>query len=180
MVQIRSSMSTPGPASECPSSPCYSVASEFHPHSNGVPANFPTSPAIAYPSAIYRNLQSPEDVQALALNQSTHATDAISTPMAKCLPRIPYPMIPFNSPQPPQQLLEQQEARWHERFQTHVKELENKFSLQSQEHREECHQHCNEWYERCEKQTQEIQKKSDKITILIVEPSPPIFPTISN
>jgi len=166
-------MDNPSTASEHLSTPGCSIAPEFHPDSNGVHTIFPTSPAVGHPSAIHRNLQSPEVAQASALTQSPHATDATSTLRARSPPSILYP---FNSLQSEQQLLEQQEARWHERFQTHVKRLENK----SQEHQEECHRRSDEWYERCENKTREIREKSDEIATLIVEPSPLIFPTISN
>lgn len=170
-------MSTPGTISECPSSPWRSVTPESQPDSNGVPTIFSTSPAMGHPSTIPRDLQSPHDSLALALDQLPRPIDAISTLTARGPSTPPYAI---NYLQSPQQLLEQREAKRRELLQTHVKELENKFNLQSQEHQERCHRHCDEWYERCENRAQEIREKSDEIATLIVEPSPQIIRTISN
>ncbi|PUU72546.1 hypothetical protein B9Z19DRAFT_1069682 [Tuber borchii] len=162
MVQICSSMDSPGTASGYPINPRYSMTSEFHTDSNGAPTTCPTSPAMSCPSTIHRHPLSPHN----ALSQNPYCIEATPTLTARGPSTTPYPI---NFLQSPQQLLEQREARWNERIQTRITELEHNFSLKSQKHQEECHRHCDEWYKRCENQAREIQEKSDENATLIAE-----------
>ena len=106
------------------------------------------------------------------LNQPPHEKNAIPNLTARGASSLPYPIQDLPSPQ---QLLEQQQAKWHQLFQEYAKEFVDKYCLQSLEHQAELYRRSDEWYEKCEKKDEEILELSVEIGHLIVESSPPIF-----
>ncbi|PUU82595.1 hypothetical protein B9Z19DRAFT_370696 [Tuber borchii] len=125
-----------------------------------------------HPSTIHNHPQSPYDIQTSALNHPQHKKKAIPKLTARGASSLPYPIKDRPSPQ---QLLEQQEAKWHQIFQDYANESMDKYCLRSLESQAELYRRSDEWYERCEKKNQRIIEQSVEIVHLIVESSPPIF-----
>jgi len=148
MVSTPSSMSDSDTSSGHPSSPPYSVTPASRRHSDGGAGTFPTAPAMGYPSTTHKHPQSPYDVQTSALNQPPHEKNAIPNLTARGASSLPYPIKDLPSPQ---QLLEQQEAKWHQLFQDHAEEFVDKYCLRSLECQAELYRRFDEWYEKCEK-----------------------------
>ncbi|PUU72367.1 hypothetical protein B9Z19DRAFT_1111771 [Tuber borchii] len=84
-------------------------------------------------------------------------------------PAMDYPNLPS-----PQQLLEQQEAKWHQLFQDYAEEFVDGWFDQSLECQKELYRRSDEWYEKCEKKDQKVLEQSVEIEHLIVESSPPV------
>ena len=122
-------------------------------------------------STTHKHLQSPYDVQTSALNQPPHEKNVISNHTARGAPSLPYPIKDIPSPQ---QLLEQQEAKWCQRLEDYATKCRYKYHLQSLEYQEKLFQRSIEWDEKYDKKNREILEKSVEIEHLIVESSPPI------
>lgn len=155
-------MSNPGTASEHLNSPQYSETR----------ATFPTPPAMGHPSTMHKHLESPYNAQTSALNQTPHAIDAIPDLAARDASSLPYPMQDCSLPQ---QLLQEQEAKWDQSFQDQAREHQQALYLKSLEYKEVLSQCSDEGLERYEKKNQEILEQSVEIASLIVESTPPIF-----
>ncbi|PUU82598.1 hypothetical protein B9Z19DRAFT_370729 [Tuber borchii] len=125
-----------------------------------------------HPSTIHKHPQSPYDIQTSALNHPQREKKAITKLTARGASSLPYPIKDRPSPQ---QLLEQQEAKWHQIFQDCTKEFMERYRLRSLESQAELYRRSDEWYERWEKSYQRIIEQSVEIEHLIVESSPPIF-----
>ena len=125
-----------------------------------------------HPSTTHKHPQSPYDVQTSTLNQPPHEKNAIPNLTARGASSRPSAIKDRPSPQ---QLLEQQEAKWHQLFQDYAKEFVDKYCLQSLEHQAELYRRSDEWYEKCVKKNEEILEQSVDIEHLTVEPSLPIF-----
>ncbi|PUU82591.1 hypothetical protein B9Z19DRAFT_1190263 [Tuber borchii] len=117
-----------------------------------------------HPSTIHNHPQSPYDIQTSALNHPPHEKNAIPKLTAKGASSLPYPIKDRPSPQ---QLLEQQEAKWHQRFQDHANEFEDKYFRQSLGCQAELYRCSDAWYERWEKKTQRIIEQSVEISAVL-------------
>ena len=117
---------------------------------------------------IPKHPQSSYDAQTSALNETPHEKNAIPNLTARDASSLPYPIKDLSSLP---QLLEQLEAKWHQRFQ----EIQGQFLLQILECQAELYRCSNEWLARFDKKDQEIREKSDENAALIVESSPPIY-----
>ena len=162
-------MSNPGTASEHPNSPRCSESRASHRHSDG----FATTPAaISHPSTMHKDLQSPCDAQASALDRAPHEIDAIPNFTASAASSLPHPIKDVPSVQ---QLLQQQEAKWFQRYRDQARKHQDDYWSQLLEYQKNFYQCSKEWHERCEKKNKEILERSVEISSLIVETSPPIF-----
>ena len=164
MVPTHASMGNPDTASEHPNSPRYSETRASHSYSDGVVI---TPAAMGHPSTMHKHLESPSDAQASALDRATpNCTDsAVSS--------LPHPIKDVPSVQ---QLLQQQEAWWFQRYQDQAMKYQNEYWFQLLEYQKKYHRCSIERYEQCEKKNQEIMEQSVEIASLIVESTPPIFP----
>ena len=126
-----------------------------------------------HPRMIPKHPESSCDAQASALNETPHEKNAIPNLTVRDASSLPYPIKDL--PSLPQ-LLEQEEAKWDQRFQ----ELQGKFLLQILECQAELYRCSHEWLARFDKKDQEIREKSNENAALIVESSPPICLLFSN
>jgi len=167
-------MGNPSTASEHPSSGQYSATPTSHRHLDGVAAIFSTPPVMGHPSTMHKHLQSPHDAQTSALHQTPHAVDAIPKLTPSGASSLPHPIKDVPSVLV-QQLLQEQEARWSQRYQDQARKNQDDYCLQLLEYQKKLFRCSDKWYERCEKKNQEITEQSVEIVHLIVESLLPIF-----
>ena len=122
-------------------------------------------------STTHKHPQSLYYVQTSALNQPPHEKNVISNLTARGVSSLPYPIKDLSSPQ---QLFEQQEAKWYQRFEDYASEFRDKYRLQSLEFQEELYRRSDVWHKKYDKKDREIVEQSVEIERLIVESSPPI------
>lgn len=73
---------------------------------------------------MHKHLQSPYDAQTSALNQTLHAVDAIPNLTVRGTSSLTYPIKDLLSVE---QLFQQQEVKWYQRYQGHDKALQDRF-----------------------------------------------------
>lgn len=122
---------------------------------------------------MHKHLQNLHDTETSALNQTPHTIDAIPNLTARGASSLPYPIKDL--PPSVKQLLQEGEAKWHQRFEDQARKYQDNLRFLSLECQKKLNQYSDEGFERCEKKNQELMEQSVEIASLIVESTPPIF-----